>query len=161
MIFSWKMNVLKVELLSNGIFCYSYIEGYGGRGLLICDVIFREGVGKFVTWVWQGGGRGVILLENRVTWYVDGICLILNWTFKLSIFEKSDKLDLPLHWSWVLYCLPVEVWLSSQIYDCWNVSWLTAPVDLLLHHLYSSLLMNPAGNINIDQDLYTETDQHA
>ena len=30
-------------------FCYSYIEGYGGRGLLICDVIFRERVSKFVT----------------------------------------------------------------------------------------------------------------
>ena len=48
-IFFWKMNMLKVELLSKGIFVTHISKVM--EGLLICDVIFEEGVGKFVTWV--------------------------------------------------------------------------------------------------------------
>ena len=54
MIFFSKINVLKVELLLKGI-CVTHIvkvaQLYCFGGLLICDVIFREVVGEFVTWV--------------------------------------------------------------------------------------------------------------
>ena len=42
--------MLKVELLSKGIFV-THISKVMGEELLICDVIFGEGVGKFVTWL--------------------------------------------------------------------------------------------------------------
>ena len=50
------MNVLKVMLSSIRIFVAGTLKvalasWLWGRGLLICDIIFKEEVGKFVTWV--------------------------------------------------------------------------------------------------------------
>ena len=53
-----KINIEKKPmLLSNRIYVTGlskFAQGYimlWGRGLLFCDIIFREGVGQFVAWV--------------------------------------------------------------------------------------------------------------
>ena len=55
--FFMENDCLESRAIVNKDFCHQYIkfcsglQCYGGRGLLISDIIFRERVGKFVTWV--------------------------------------------------------------------------------------------------------------